>query len=77
MSSPYLGKSRRWRGPYPRLHKNDELREIIALAERIHHRMSGTVADLVWIGPHIKTIRKPPDTERVEALMQLAEKLRA
>ncbi len=54
--------------------RNGELTERIYA---IHRRMSGVPSDLVWIGPRVEHLRKPPMSAEIDRMMDLSAKLTA
>ena len=41
----------------------------------IHRRMCGVTADLVWVGPKVEHLRKPPMSAEIDRMMDLSAKL--
>ena len=52
--------------------------EVGDLARRIHKRMSGKVADYVWIAPRgMRAVRKLMRSAEIDRMVELAERIRA
>ena len=51
------------------------LNTVIDLATKIERRVRGPICELVWIGP--KQERKPPNTDKIERMMELATRRKA
>ena len=43
----------------------------------IHRRMCGVTADLVWVGPKVEHLRKPPMSAEIDRMMDLSARLTA
>jgi hypothetical protein len=61
----------------PELRRKQYDRNLADLITRIHRRMCGVTADLVWVGPKVEHLRKPPTSAEIDRMMDLSAKLTA